>query len=234
MTSESTGSVSGWIVGLKASDSHAIQRLWERYYDGLVTLARQKLGQRGPRQVADEEDIALSVFDTICRGAAAGRFGSVTDRDELWWLLLAITHRKVIDHVRYMNREKRGGGAVIRESELERVNGFDDPRGLSRMIGASPSPDEVAMLDEEYHRLLSLLRSEHLQKIAVWRLEGLKVDEIASRIGISKRAVERKLALIRSHWSAEVDLAERAAAAPLAKSRMNAPVPEEGRRDYGS
>src|SRR5262249_48602615 len=95
-TDDTAGSVSAWIAGLKGRDSDAIRRLWGRYYDQLVKFARQQLGN-GPRQVADEEDIALSVFDTVCRGAAAGRFAEVTDRDELWWLLLSIAQRKVVD-----------------------------------------------------------------------------------------------------------------------------------------
>jgi hypothetical protein len=67
------GSVTHWINALKGGDPAAAQKLWERYFARLVGLARKKL--QGTRHLtADEEDVALSAFDSFCRGAAAGRF----------------------------------------------------------------------------------------------------------------------------------------------------------------
>ena len=93
---EPSDSVTAWIARLKTGDQQAAQRLWERYFDALVRLARGKLAP-APRRVADEEDVALSVLDILCRGAASGRLQQVTNRDDLWWLLLAITNQKVIN-----------------------------------------------------------------------------------------------------------------------------------------
>ena len=54
-------SVTDWIGRLKAGESAAAGRLWERYFERLVGLARIQL--RGtPRGVADEEDVALSAL----------------------------------------------------------------------------------------------------------------------------------------------------------------------------
>ena len=47
-----------WIEGLKAGDEAAVADLWNRYFDRLVQLARQRLGST-PRRVADEEDVAI-------------------------------------------------------------------------------------------------------------------------------------------------------------------------------
>ena len=71
-------SVSQWIGQLKEGDDGAAQRLWERYVDQLVRLARAKLG-RTNRRVADEDDPANSA---CCRGIEAGRFPRMNDRDE--------------------------------------------------------------------------------------------------------------------------------------------------------
>ena len=68
----SDGSVSRWIGPLQAGDPAAVQRLWERYFHRLVGLARAKL-QNAPRRAADEEDVALSAFDSFCRNAGDGR-----------------------------------------------------------------------------------------------------------------------------------------------------------------
>ena len=84
------GSVTKWINRLKAGDPEAARRLWEGFFRRLVGLARGKL-EGSPRRAADEEDVALSAFGSLCRGAEGGRFPHLLDRDSLWQLLVAIT-----------------------------------------------------------------------------------------------------------------------------------------------
>jgi DNA-directed RNA polymerase specialized sigma24 family protein len=199
-----SGSVSAWIVGLKAGESEAVRQLWVRYSREMVRIARLKIGT-GPRQAADEEDVVQNVFTTIFRGATTGRFAEVTDRDDLWWMLLALTHNKTIDQLRGENRKKRGAGKVVRESDLANGN---SPFGLSQIMAKHPTPDFLVALDEEFHYLLSRLRDDPLRKIAAMRIEGWQISEIAAYLKISVRSVERKLRLIRSQWSATWDFAE--------------------------
>ncbi len=69
----SSGSVSVfWIAELKAGGGQVARRLWEGYSPRLVGLARKKV-RKMPRRVADEEDAALSAFDSFCCGAKEGR-----------------------------------------------------------------------------------------------------------------------------------------------------------------
>src|SRR3989304_757042 len=135
-----TPSVSQWISHLKEGNADAAQRLWERYAMRLVELARRRL-KDAPQRVADEEDIAASVFHSLCPGAAAGRFQNVKNRDDLWWLLLAITKQKVVDHVRRETAQKRGAGRVQLESGLN--GNADDSHGfaLDRLVGDEPTPE---------------------------------------------------------------------------------------------
>src|SRR6516164_8814650 len=77
----SEGSVTRWIGQLQAGDPAAVQQLWQRYFQRLVVLARKKL-RGSPRRVADEEDVALSAFDSFCRQAEKGRFPQLLDRDD--------------------------------------------------------------------------------------------------------------------------------------------------------
>ena len=86
---------SHWIGLLQDGDPAAAQRLWERYFHRLVGLARVKL-QGQPRRAADEEDVALSAFDSFCRRASDGCFPHLGDRDNLWHLLDTITARKAL------------------------------------------------------------------------------------------------------------------------------------------
>ena len=169
----------------------------------LVDLARRRL-RDAPKRMADEEDIAQSVFHSLCRGAAAGRFENIRDRDELWWLLLAITRQKVVDHVRHETAQKRGAGRVQSESGLNGDSEDSNGLGLDRLIGQDPTPEFILMLDEQRQRLLSLLRDDRLRQIAVFRIEGFSVPEIAEDLRVSTRSVERKLQLIRGVWSKEL------------------------------
>src|SRR4051794_12636924 len=95
MPQDDPGSVSRWIGELKGGDPAAAQPLWDRYYARLVRLARVKLRRSRPRGAeADEEDAALSAFESFCTGMARGRFPQLADRDDLWRLLVVITARK--------------------------------------------------------------------------------------------------------------------------------------------
>ena len=56
------------------------------------------------------------------------------------------------------------------------------------------------MVAEQYQHLLDLLGDETLRSIAVWKLEGYTVKEIAQRLDRSERMVAYKLELIRLRW----------------------------------
>jgi hypothetical protein len=99
-------SVTVWIHQLRAGNPAAAQKLWEGYFHRLVGLARAKL-RTLPRRGADEEDVALSAFDSFFQGAAQGRFPRLDDRNDLWQVLFLITERKAIDLIRHEGRAKR-------------------------------------------------------------------------------------------------------------------------------
>src|SRR5215470_522936 len=138
----SEGSVTQWLEQLQDGDQAAAQRLWERYFHRLVGLARKKL-QGTPRRAADEEDVALSAFDSFCRGAEQGRFPDLDDRDGLWRLLVTLTRRKAAHLKRDERRQKRGGGAVLDEAAVAGAAGDDD---LEWAVAAEPTPAFAAQV----------------------------------------------------------------------------------------
>ncbi len=168
----------------------------------MVGLARRKLDASRASDVAvDEEDVALSAFDSFCGGAADGRYPDLFDRDDLWRLLVVITTRKAISESRRQNRQKRGAGLVRNESQLSSLD--DEDEVLARAVGTEPTPESAAIVVEEYRRLLDRLGDDTLRKVAVWRMEGFSVDEIAEKLGCARRTVARQLALIRTIWRAD-------------------------------
>lgn len=193
--------VSLWIDQLKAGDPGAAQKIWEAYYHRLVGLARTKL-QRAQRLAADEEDVALSAFDSFCRGAEQGKFPRLHDRDNLWRLLVTLTVRKAQRLVRDQQAQKRGGGAVLGESDL--LDGADaGTAGLEQVIGREPTPAFAAEVADECQQLLDRLDDDVLRTVALRKMEGETNDEIAAWLGCAPSTVERRLRLIRRIWESE-------------------------------
>jgi DNA-directed RNA polymerase specialized sigma24 family protein len=203
MTPAPEGSITHWIGELRAGAriDTAAQRLWERYYDQLVHLARSRL-RAAPRGPADEEDAALSAFDSFCRGVAAGRFPQLGCRGDLWRILVTLTVRKAADQVQHERRQKRGGGRVLGAAALDGAEA-DAGGGLEAIAGREPSPAFAALVADEVRRRLAALRDESLRRVALLRLEGYTNEEIAARLDCGRRSVERKLELIRHAWLRE-------------------------------
>lgn len=199
--------VTEWVRDLRGQDNEAARRLWNRYFKRLIGEARRQLGSTPQRQV-NEEDVAASVFTSLCRGAAGGRFDEVGNRDDLWRLLVVLTRCKVIDQKRRLKRLRRGEGKVAGESIFQRGNSDERRRGLDGMEGSADSPERIVSIDEEYQRLMNLLRDDTLRAVASARLEGFSNEEIAERMQISSRSVERKLRLIRDTWIRELPTAK--------------------------
>jgi DNA-directed RNA polymerase specialized sigma24 family protein len=193
------GSVTHWLHLLKAGDRAAAQPLWEGYFRRLVALARRRL-LGTPRRVADEEDVALSAFDSFCRGAEQGRFPKLEDRGDLWQLLVLLTARKAGQFVRHQCREKRGGGKILTEADLADAGEGD---GLAAAVGTEPTPEFAACVADECRRLLDALPDAELRTLALWKMEGHTTEEIAARLRCVPRTVERRLRLIRDLWSRE-------------------------------
>ncbi len=149
----SDGSVTHWIQLLQAGDDSAVREIWERYFRRLVGLAREKL-RRTRCGAADEEDVALSVFDSFCRGLEEGRFPNLQDRDNLWKVLVVLTARKALRLVQYERRQKRGGGKVLAEADLSPVG-----ENERRYSTASSAESQALSLPRRWPR--SAIKSWH-------------------------------------------------------------------------
>jgi RNA polymerase sigma factor (sigma-70 family) len=192
LRTDDNDTVTGWIKGLGSSrHEHVSRRLWDRYFTKIARLAQGRL-----RSVvgcpSDGEDVALSVFESFFRGAAAGRFERLDSREDLWRLLVTIASRKAMNAERDERRQKRGG-----------LVDFADPEILNEIAGLEPTPEFAALVADEARRLFESLADDSLREVVRLRLEGYSNDEIAKALDCGLRTVERKLAVIRKRWAAE-------------------------------
>lgn len=193
-------SITAWVGDLRDGDAEAAQQLWNRFFEKLVRQVEKRVQTHDcPPEIVVAEDVAVSVFESLWRGAQAGRFDDIANRDELWWLLLAMTKHKVVNHIRHATAQKRFPGKV----PASLAAGADDGFSFEELVSQEPTADYTAVLEEEYIRLLNLLRDDSLRQIAVLKLEGYTNEEICQRVNIASATVTRKLRLIRDTWTLE-------------------------------
>ena len=199
-----TGSVTDWIVQLKAGEPRASQALWNRYIERLVRVARNRLG-RTPRRAADEEDVVLSAFHGFFRGVEESRFQQLDDRDDLWQVLLMLTDRMAVDHQRRELAAKRGGGDALRgESAFANRQAAESHQpGLSQVVDGGPSPEFAVQFTEQLEQLLASLADDTQRRIALAKMQGHTNEELARDLDLNVRSIERKLNLIRRTWQQE-------------------------------
>lgn len=199
----STGSVSVWIAGLQTGDAEAFESIWRRYAQQLAADVERRLFSRSA--IYNGDDVAQSVFTAIWTAAESGRLQDVRSRDELWWFLTAIARQKEINRLRHETAKKRGGGNVATETTLGGQSGCFS---MDWLLGDAPAPDFIVEMQEQYTILMASLGDELLVQIAHARLAGYDVAEVAERVGVSHRTVERKLKVIRSRWASHLDASD--------------------------
>jgi len=221
-------SVTFWLDQLRKGDARAAQKLWEGYFLRLVGIARGRL-RLHPRRCADEEDVALSAFDSFFRGVEVGRFPQLNDRHDLWQVLLMVTERKAHDLIEHEGRQKRDWRRQQSTASSAAVH----------LVSTEPDPAFAAQVAEECERLLKKLADADLRKIAERKMEGYANKEIAEELGCSLVTVERRLRLIRRMWSESdgeygpcssfrpADAASGGLAPPPRRSRRHRDLPQQ-------
>ena len=190
-------SITDWIAGLKQGDEQAAEQIWQRYFEKLVRLAKQRLGNV-PRHVADEEDVALSALKSVLVGAKGQRFPQLSDRTDLWKLLVLVTTRKAVARQRRHFADKRPDRKIVHRSD-------DDCSWLSEVLGREPSPEFAAQFAEQVQILLGQLPSDEFRQVALMRMDGYTNREIAKKLDWYEVKVERRLRIIRKQWASSVE-----------------------------
>lgn len=203
MESPQQNSVTRLIGELKAGDADAAAQLWERYFHRLVAVAKLKLGNF-PVRGEDEEDVAASVFESLCKEDIAGRLDRVSNRDDLWRLLVTIAQHKATNVKRRGGALIRGGGAVRGESAFGSADQSLRYGGIDAVPNTEPTPESIVELRDMLSFLLSRLKGNFVKPIIQMRMQGSTHAEIARHLGIAVSSVERKLRYVREVWLREL------------------------------
>ncbi len=199
----SVGSVTHLLEQLRDGEASAAQQaLWERYFHRLAGVARTKLAPVA-RRAADEEDVALSALNSFFQATQQGRYPELRDRTELWPLLARITICKALKQRERELTAKRGGGAVRGDSAVNVPpwnNSANAQDGFDQFLASEPTPDSIVELEELVGGLMRKLQNSTLRKVAELKLSGHVNREIAAKLEVTERTVERKLLRIRTFW----------------------------------
>jgi len=196
----SQSSVTQWIAKLDIDEPGEAQaELWNRYFSRLVGLARKKLGT-SPKGEADEEDVAAEALTSFFAAAADNKFAELNDRNNLWPVLAKITANKAISQQRRQLAQKRGSGNVRGDSVLLPTESgkIAWPDALAE---CDLDPAFLASMSEECAKLFEQLEDDGLREIARCKLEGYTNAELAGKLEVAERTIERRIALIRTIWN---------------------------------
>jgi DNA-directed RNA polymerase specialized sigma24 family protein len=189
---EPGGTITRFMRDLEEGDlprrNDAARELWEYFFADLACYARKRLrAMHAPTGPADEEDAAERAFTKVCRAIECGRL-KLGHRVDLHKVLRSATAREVL---RLLHQAKRSAGTT------------SDEFILGQIPAAALSPELMLLALDACQRLLSLLDTDALRRIALWKLTGSTNEAIRTKLGCSLATVERALARIRETWKRE-------------------------------
>lgn len=191
------GSITRALAALRLQNEQSAELLWKRFFERLCGYAESRLYRRH-RKLVDPDQIASDAFMALLDGVKNHRFEQVRNRDELWQMLTLIASRKTIASQRQLDRQKRGGGKVRGLSSC----GGRNANVLEEFISGDLTPDAIVELEDLSRCLLAALPNDVIRKVAVLRMAGHANAEIAEKLSLTERTIERKLKLIREIWVA--------------------------------
>ena len=104
-----------------------------------------------------------------------------------------LTKRRSLDQMRRETRRNERGESVFLASPAA----ASERRGPAHLPDDALPPEMAVQAIEQCSRMLEHLQDESLQQIACWKMQGYTNDEIAARLNVVTRTVERKLHIIR-------------------------------------
>ncbi|MDX2038307.1 MAG: ECF-type sigma factor [Isosphaeraceae bacterium] len=181
--------------------SEIAAQLWLRYRERLERYAADRVRAAGGGiLVGESAEVAAQAFQEylLALEVEDGKIRvSNRDRHDLWRTLAMLARRVAGRAGERARAAKRGGGRVVRASE---IGGRREIPCLEAIADSAPAPGAELESLEFCDYLLDRLDPVKLRPFALLKLEGLTLPEIAERRGCATRTVSLKLQLIRKIW----------------------------------
>jgi len=194
-----SGSVSGWIEMIRLGNDEAVKPLLERYFQRLASFADRKL-RSGIRTSDDGEDIASHALQSVVRRIALGSYPELSDRNNLWLLLMVAAQRRVIDGQRKEIRWQKNFAPVQTVTDLMQALNVD-----LEFQGERDDQSQAFELIEFWDHMLSKLSDQMHRDVAKRKLEGYSNREIAIQLQLTPKKVDRMVQAILERWRSIVD-----------------------------
>ena len=173
----------------REGDELAATKLFERYVNRLVGLAKSRLSERMQRRV-EPEDVVQSAYRSFFR-KASDEIYTLEKSGDLWKLMAAITVSKVRGQVEFHTAQKRG---IYTEESVGAAGSTYQVNPLA--VAEEPTPDDAAQVIEELQNVMQKL--DPLQRqILELALQNNDVEAISAKVERSARTVRRALQQVR-------------------------------------
>jgi RNA polymerase sigma factor (sigma-70 family) len=168
---------------VRQGSDDAIQELLDRYGPYVVWAVRRKLNKQ-MRSKVDSVDFTQAVWASFFANRA---HAERLDRPEaLIAFLVQVAKNKVVDEFRRLFHTQKHD--LNRERSLTGSAAFEAGRLAARI----PTPSQIAVTNELRDKLLAG-HPPHYQKILDYRRQGMTQEEIASRLQLSVRTIQRAM-----------------------------------------
>ena len=175
------------VVRVREGDEAAATELYERYAARVFGLVQKQMADHLKAQV-EPEDIVQSVFRSVFRGVSSAAYDAPLG-GTLWRLIAVVAVNKV-------RRNARRRSAAKRDSQ--RTEAYDE---MAEISTATASPEELESALRESLEGLKPIE----QEVVLLRVQAYSVDEIAEKLGKSRRTTERLLQRAREELLRMVD-----------------------------
>lgn len=188
MPETSTDLVRRW----QAGDQDAAAQLYERYQRKLLPLVASHLSEK-LRQRLDADDLVQSIFKSAFRVTKEGQT-QFSDDTGFWKWLVTVALNKTFKRIERETADMRDPGREI----SPQADGDDY---LADCLSRQPTGEQVVVLADLLENILHRLDDDQKQ-VLLLRLEGFTQKEIAAKLDVCDKTVQRRFDTIREAASA--------------------------------
>jgi RNA polymerase sigma-70 factor, ECF subfamily len=185
--SQRTGTVTEWLVRLRAGHPEAKSALIELVYSDMHRLARNYMRKERPWHTLQPTELINEVYVRMVDQPNR----TWQNRPHFLAAAAQAMRRILVDYARMRETEKRGGGA-------EQIPLNDQNVGV-----VGHRPENLIALDRALDRLSEM--DPELAQLVEWRFfGGLSEEEAAGLLNVSSRTVKRRWSMARAWLLAEL------------------------------